>query len=62
MPMFEVVLEAVVDDSPAFTTADVVEAADAAAAEAQAIEAWELVEPRFTFWPLVTRQVDANKT
>jgi hypothetical protein len=54
MPMFEVVLEAVLDGSAAFTTADVVEAADAPAAEARTIEAWEQVEPRFTYRPLLT--------
>jgi hypothetical protein len=57
MTRFEVVLEAVIDGSAAGTTRDVIEAGDSAEAEAKAIAAWEQVDPRFTFRPLLTATV-----
>jgi hypothetical protein len=60
MPMYEVILEAVLHASVAHTTHDVIEADDAAAAEEKAVEAWTRVEPRLTFRPLLTVQIERN--
>lgn len=40
--------------NPVGSTDDVIDAADPAAAEAQAIEQWKRVRPSCTFLPLVT--------
>jgi hypothetical protein len=54
VPEFVVILRASLYGSSAFTTEDVVEAADAASAEAKAIAAWRNVEPLYDFAPLLT--------
>lgn len=56
VPTFTVILEVVLRGATIGSTEDVIEAADAADAEAKAIEAWRGVRPGCSFRPLLTAQ------
>jgi hypothetical protein len=55
--MFEVMLEARLHGAPSHLTRDVIEGAHAEAAEVSAIAAWRKADPRYTYAPLLTVQV-----
>jgi hypothetical protein len=60
-PRFNIVLAGSLDGDTVMTTDDAFEAATVEDAERQAIDAWTAAEPRFTFRPLLTKQVPTDE-